>query len=287
MPRMPVGSASPAYFGVLDDFPYWNAVFELYRKDELQAAVDLLEKIGIGMYGDYAIPGDLLYLEAATSADSEIVRLGERLEIEIVRSQLPFPFDELAGEVVKTYGEVKDFFGSAAPRVDTLLTLLIEGSSIPTASLRDGYFTPKTDYGKICLPMPQDLAGLRVAFAVELTYQLAFETSSGLADLWFMEAVTATMGLPSEPVEPRWHSVSDLDRILCSDSDEESQVEAVRSARRQCRTLGDRLLSMHGPEGIVRCLTKHHGHLAGRPTEHAMRAVYGMSPDELLLTRRS
>src|ERR1044072_3565283 len=281
-PRMPVGSASPAYIGVLDEFPYWNAVFDLYRRDEVQPAVELLEKIGIGMYGDYSVPGDIIYLEAATSADSEIIRVTDHLEIEVIREQLQFDFDTFAKAIATEYPRVCDFFGVLTPPVDTLLTVLLEKAEIPTAALRDGYTTPKSSYGKICLPNSGSIDALVEGFARCLLYQFGFEASSGLSDLWLLEATNALRKPDLAGGTVNFTEAEELDHAIANVGDGDEDLKRVWLARKACWIIGDYLLKIGPPDKLIRCLADHREHIAGNATGHTLHKTYGMYGKEIL-----
>lgn len=278
---MPVGSASPAYLGVLDEFPYWNAVFDLYRRDELQPAAELMEKLGIGMYGDYAIVGDIIFLEAATSSESEIIRVSDHLEIEVIPGQLEFAFDDLAKVVEGAYRLTRDKFGVTVPPVDTLLTLLVKEGQVPTAALRDGYFTPKQSYGKICLSATNSVEDIAMAFSHELAYQFAFEITRGLSDLWLLEAATALVGDSKPGDTRRLPDSGELDRTLCLQEDDDAALAEVRRAREDCRQVGAYLLSQGQAQKFVSCLAAHREHLVGNVTGHALHETYGMYTKEV------
>jgi len=288
--RAAVGTVSPGYLGFVDEFPYWNAVFELYRKDQVKQAVDLMEKIGIGMYADYATAGDIIYLEAATGDDSEIIRVADRLEVECIREQLPFAFDDLGHRLYIEYGEVRSTFGETAPEVDTLLSLLMSDAAIPTAIWRDGYFTPKTPYGKICLPMPQSIDRVLETFRRGLVYQFAFEASAGQADLWLLEAATVLVGsLPSPSSLP--DDEGQLNRALFELDDTPAAIEHLGASRGCCHRIGNFLLDHGGPAQLVKCIEYHsvesHDFGVGRMTDKSLKATYGMCFDELLAALKS
>jgi hypothetical protein len=283
--RASVGLVSPGAFGIVDEFPYWNSVFELYADDNLKEATALMDQIGVGMYADYATPGDFIYLEAATSEDSEIIRIDDSLEVEVIQEQLPFTFDALAEQVRSAYKHVRSQFGSRAPASATLLTLVVQDAVIPTAAFRDGYITFKKMYGKICLPMPQDLSQIARGFRRGLIYQYGMELSAAQADLWLLEAATSITedgGLESPGA---WLDPQPLDRALLEESDTREGFARLAAGRWQCRQIAEFLLQKGGSGNLVSCLAEHAKKSSfpgfGTITSRAMKATYGFSLDRL------
>lgn len=283
--RIPVGVISPGGLGILDQFPYWNAIFNLYRDENLDKAMAVVEEIGIGTYGDYALPGDFVFLEAATSADSEIIRLGEHLEVEVIREELPFSFDELASALLGAYKTVAQSFEQIAATVNTLATLLIKDGTIPTACFHDGYFTPKNAYGKICIPMPNGLGAIATTFTRGLVYQFGFEASDGQAEIWLLEA--AQVLIEDKPVEmpPVWNSPKDLGLALNQEEDTPEAFDRLAEAKSQCRKIGHYLVARGGSDRLVQCLLEHRA-LSGSPGhgsigDRTLKSIYGLDSEGL------
>ncbi|MFI5385614.1 MAG: hypothetical protein ACHQ50_05775 [Fimbriimonadales bacterium] len=283
--RAPIGVVSPGNYGVLDEFHYWNAVLGLYRQDDLQGAIQVMDRIGIGMYGDYGMAGDIVYIEAATGEVSEIVRINERFEVECIRAQLPFAFDDLGNRLASAYSHVRSIFGDSTPPIDTLLTLLFTWATIPTATWRDGYFTPKTRYGKICLPMPQDLDVIEAGFRRELMFQFAFEASAGEAEPWLLEAATMMDGGSVAGPASKLLFGESLNRTLYQESDSPEAFEMLSEAQDQCHRLGRTMLAFGGAERLVKCLEEcaraAQSPGLGTITKRAIKAAYGLSFEDL------
>jgi hypothetical protein len=279
--RAAVSDVSPGALGIVDEYPYWNRVFQLYGEERLQEAVEVMSQLGIGMYGDYSISGDVVYIEAATSEESEIVRINEHLELECIREQLPFEFDTLGHQLDSAYSRVRAVFEAPDSIRDTLLTLFLKDAAIPTAAWRDGYFSPKTQYGKICLPMPQDVDAILAAFGRGLAYQFAYEMSSRQAENWVLEAATllASPEPTSIPV-PKWLNEFDLNVALAPIDGTELSTQKLAEARTQTHRIGKYLLGHGGSAQFVRFLDEHTRAYEtagiGSATERATKSTYRM-----------
>lgn len=285
--RAPVGIVSPGYLGVLDEFPYWNAVFDLYRKDRLDEALLVMKDLGIGMYGDYGMAGDFIYLEGITSDESEIIRLGDRLEMEVIRGQLPFPYEELTLLANATYDEVRLIGGGALEKTDTCITVLVKGGEIPGASWRDGYYTPKEPYGKICLPMPGVLPKVMTGMKRGLAYNLAFQIAGGQASLWLLEAFASVVTGSTGSHPPMWLSPDQLDVALIEMDDSDEAIARLAYARAQSAAVGKYLSGHGGVDGILHCLSLHRpSRTPSIATRHAVEKAYSMSPKELYVATR-
>jgi hypothetical protein len=271
--RPAVGVVSPGYLGIRDEYPYWNAVFDLYRQDDLEGAVKVVGRIGSGIYADYAIAGDIVWLEAETASEGEIIRIRERCEVEIVRTGEP-DVKELLARIGTSYDEVLALFGPAHITRELLMTVFQQGRSIPTAQWRDGYFTPKRDYGKICLPASFDQTALKRA----LVFAFAYELSSGFAALWLLEAATALLDLPL-PAQPSRLNERELERTLGRLYGEGDPEEELHHARAQAQTIGHKLLARGGAEKLVALLQNHKPSESKlKSTDAAIRRTYGDSP---------
>jgi|GEM_PF-4731303 len=288
--RLPADALSPAAFGVLDEHPYWNAIFDLYRQDELKRAVEVMEKIGIGTCADYAIAGDIIYLEAATSDASEIVRIDEHLEVECIREQLPFPFDELGQRLAGMAPGLRNVFEHFPRKIDTLLTLLVNEATLPAACWRDGYFTPKELYGKICMPMPRDVDSILAGFTRGLVYQYAFEATARRSEFWLLEAATALDAEPGKPTSIKWLDPDSLSRALAEMGESQPAIDHYAVAQRQCSRIGHYLIAKQGASRFVDMLIEHERLSAepglGSVTDRALKKVYGLSTADLFATAR-
>jgi hypothetical protein len=139
-------------FGIADDAAFWNVVLRFYDEDRLEAAQDVLDKLGDGVSGG-------VYLNLVRLVESELYTrvhgarkaLAAWVDLEYLPHELEPSIGAIGQALMQVLdGERRRFAWKGSDRV--LVTLMSADKDAPWATARFGYCAQKSDYYKICIP---------------------------------------------------------------------------------------------------------------------------------------
>lgn len=200
------------YFGA-HDWEQWQAAYQLYIDDRVEAALEIAIEIGVGFRAEKLPFFTMLEAEAATAAKSEVYRASDWLTIEWCPSEVAAPIDEVATIALNACETIARKFNwvHGIPTVITILTLESD------QGYRLGYETPKTSYEKICVAGDSlSTAFFPTLLAHEYGHVIAENLSFSKIPTWLSEGC-AMWGAEQLTKNPwNWLSAGDLESAFRS-----------------------------------------------------------------------
>jgi len=176
-------------FGITDDAAFWSVVYALYDEDKLDAAQDVLDKLGDGVRG-------VTYLSLVRLVESEFHtrRTGTRkdltdwIKIEYIPGEQEPSIEAISHAVVQLLQAERQRFGWQGPD-KVLITLLSAEKDAPWATARFGYCAQKADYYKICIPFHATVDPHRFVNVLqhEFAHVISLSQSKGRVSSWMGE----------------------------------------------------------------------------------------------------
>lgn len=283
-----VGAVGPSALGIPSDHGYWTQVFKAYQEDEVGVAIALAGNLGEGGQGEYAPFTAVLAAEAASTADTQIFAVTDEIEVETTGID-----DDLFTSIREARDRVWSILAPGVPRRPALVTFLSQGSYLPFPTMREGYFAPKMEYGKICLPSElwATSEALAVALRAQFASQVVWETTHANADLWVYESATSFVDADRSGPIREYLAPQELSHALMEESDEDDGLARLSSALAQASKIGRFLLLQFGEKAFSEFLAAHvpkgfFGSLresrADKPlTPEAAQKVYSLSDTEI------
>jgi hypothetical protein len=279
---------------VAADSPFWDAALDKYLEDEVEEALALVRRRGIGVGGEYGRWFRVFDAEATTRSRSRMRDIEQGLVLEYVPGEALYVLEKLVQCVADGCKAVATRFGAdlSAP---TLVSVLAEETDGPWAVSPYGYCIEKDPYYKICLPayLLDDLDEAQMAVAHEYAHVICLELADGQTPRWLEEAISMLVehGEDLEEAPKAWLSPADLESLLQTPSDDELLEDRMWDAYQQCGLIGRHLYQLGGDESIAKLLTRHTDEgmmrnlklaLFGKTrVDEAVRETYGISVAEL------
>ena len=279
---------------VAADSPFWDAALEKYLEDDVEEAMALIRRKGIGVGGEYGRWFRVFEAEATTRSRSRVKSLGDEITLEFVPAEALSILDQLSRRMIVGCTKVaKRFqFSMDAP---CRVAVLAEETDGPWAVSPYGYCIEKEPYYKICLPayLLDDLEEAEMAVAHEFAHVICMELADGHAPRWLEEAISMLVeyGDDADDRPENWLSPADLESLLQTPSDDELLEDRMWEAYQQCGVLGRYLQSIGGDKGIAELLVRHTDEgmfknlklaIQGKArVDAAVHEVYGISVDAL------
>ena len=279
---------------VAADSPFWDAALERYLEDEVEDAMALIRRKGIGVGGEYGRWYRVFDAEATTRSRSRVKMLGDGITLEYVPAEALSILDQLSIRVIEGCTNVAKRFRFAMD-APCRVAVLAEETDGPWAVSPYGYCIEKEPYYKICLPayLLDDLEEAEMAVAHEFAHVICMELADGHAPRWREEAISMLVehGDDAEDRPETWLSPSDLESLLQTPSDDELLEDRMWEAYQQCGVLGRYLQSIGGDQKIADLLMRHTDEgmfrnlklaIQGKVrVDAAVQEVYGISVDTL------
>lgn len=176
-------------YGSVGDAGEWRLVLQAYDADDVETALRMANRLGVGATAGYEGLIRLIEAEALTRQRGERSNVNGWLEIEHIPEETVGGV-ELGPVALESCEEVACRFGYK-PLARTLITILSIEADAPWAVARFGYMTPKNEYSKVCVP--HSAAHSSVAFREVVSHEYAHvvvrELTDGKAPRWLNEAV--------------------------------------------------------------------------------------------------
>jgi len=285
------------------DTPHWEAAFEHYYQDRMDAAFFEIEDHGVGEGAELLRWYRVIEAEAVTRQKSETIEVTSWLSLEFVPEQLMGLESEMAQRTLESCDEVAKRIGWTHS-VKTLLSILAEETDAPWAANPYGYCVSKEPYEKICLPnyLVDDPVEFCQAVAHEYAHVISTDVADEYAPRWVEEAVSVL-------VERRfdrgtwstfcnnpgtWLAERDLEAVLTDRTDEEGKKDDIWRAYQQAGWIGRYLASLRGESTLGEFLREIANEspavnlirsIKGRDrTDYALKHVYGLSKKMLFDT---
>lgn len=284
-----IGAVAPSAIGIPNQYGVWNQVFSAYHADNLGAALDLAEQLGIGPQGEYGPFLAMLDAEVAAGLDSNIYQLAPALEFEVDEQFLPEPG---LGVAISVMREAVPLAAQALPEpaLPLLISALVPETQLPSLAFSKGYYVVKKEKGKLCLPAdsfdePERLGRrLRRGFA----YHVGATRTGDTADAWLLEAMTTLVdaGLRTRH-ENAWLDEVRMNLIL-EGCDEPDDLERWQQARWQAALIGFSVFRGHNEAGIAELLDAHLKTnlstafaVMRSPTREALQSAWGREMEQM------
>jgi hypothetical protein len=291
-------------YGAAGEYAAWQAVQDAYKADRLEEAFDAAKGLGAGIAGFGLYTFRMIEAEQFTRTQSHIAPIAEGLDLEIVEDEVP-DRPVLTVAVTDALREASTALG-IHPVTPILVTLLAAAANTPWTPGRHGFCMAKIGFTKICLPFDllEDRRELALALRHEFSHALARDAAAGLCPMWLDEAVAMVVG---EGPAPRaatlfrhgslpWLTEAKLDGAFRADRESDGGRSAVWAAYQQSALLGAHLVKAGGLALLGRTLEAHVGNpwdrfwslvRNERPTDRALRTVYGYPTRELFRRTRT
>ena len=280
----------------LSEAAHWEAAFEHYQWDRLEAAYDLIREHGVGEMGTLLRHYRLIEAEMITRQKSRVLQVNEWLTLEYVPKDVMGLEAQLGVKVVRGCNEIASRLGWTHGQ-PTRIAILAEETDADWSTYPYGYCATKEPYEKICLPnyLLDEPDEFHSAVAHEYAHVISSNLSDGNAPRWLEEAVSvlAEGGIDEEIAgefrdgKCEWLSPDALEKLLESRGDDELVVALVLRAYQQSGWIGRYLCSIGGDAGLRKLLIEHANdkvltnlklRFMGRDrVDGAMREVYGQS----------
>ena len=301
----------------------WRVVLDQYYKEELSAAFQLAEEIGVGAFGIALQWFRLIEAEYRTTEHSTVESLEPGLELEFVPGEVA----ELVHLRLLVRDDVRAVCGRLGidERPPCRVTVLASESDAPWATSPFGYCIEKVPFVKVCLPhhLLDDHDRMREAVRHEYAHVLTVGIGRGHVPRWLSEAISTLVegdsaGMPVPVSAPRWFSPSEIgevftrvhmpagrrwvSRVMGSDwaSSELNTLQArgslLTDAYSQCTIIGRYLGTQFGEASVGRLLaqigredlgTVVRSRILGQdPVKIAIKRVYGLTIDQLFEAAR-
>jgi hypothetical protein len=241
----------------------WEMVLHAYDEDDLDAAMHLVARLGIGHAGHALFTVRMIEAEYASTQGARLFPLGPEAELElearfedIVATYLKMQWEEATENVRERLGLALD------PPVR--LTLLVPEVDAPWTPGRHGFCVQKNPYFKICLPaaLLNDEPELDEAIRHEYTHAVAGFLAEEHLPTWLHEALAMRMGgsishdyregLRAGRID--WMDPDELEGAFEADRETDEGATLIREAYQQSRVLSDYLCSLRGESGLGECL---------------------------------
>lgn len=279
------------------DHAAWKAAFEHYYWDRMQEAWALIEESGVGeasyLLGSYR----LLEAEWITRRQSEIERVNEWMQFELVPEELGQKAADLHALTLDACEDVARRLGWTHS-AQTLVSILAAEVDRPWATNPYGYCVDKFPYEKICLPfhLANDPGQYFQAAAHEYAHVVSLNLSLGRAPRWLSEAISVLVERPLDRYALKqfrsgrwtWNEPSELEGMFNVNSEDR---EGVWMAYQQAGLIGRYLASLGGERNLALLLKEHANEgfwrnmrriLRGTTrTDVALRKVYGFGEHAL------
>ena len=295
------GLLPPAVWGMsrATNRPKWRVALKLYERDQVSEAYDVAFGAGVGDFGQFATALGIIEAEARTSNQSEITRVSDWMEVELVRNEQRRPASELGAiaqdAIQKVWSKIGLRTGDA-----TMLTLLANDIVLPTFVDPTGYVVAKRSYVKYCLPAiaAEDDQRLHTQIQMLAACHAAGVISSYMAPPWLIGATEAVSDVAVTKEArygfcsggTKWSEPTHLNSKLLGQSLGANPVQAALDSLDQAVLIGRYLieqkgiktfrdlLSYHSPASIF-----HHFILllSNDPTRDACKKLYGFAPEYL------
>ena len=282
------------------DTPHWEAAFEHYYQDRLEAAFDEIKEHGVGEGADLLCWYRVIEAEALTRSKSETITVAPWLTLEFFPEQLMGFEHEMGQRTLSACDEVAKRIGWEHS-IRTHLSILAEETDAPWAANPYGYCVSKEPYEMICLP--NYLVDDPIEFGQAVAHEYAHVISTNIADeyapRWVEEAISVLVERRFDKKTWRmfcdlpemWLSERELEFVLTDRSDDDGSKEEIWRGYQQAGWLGRYLAHLRGDLSLGEFLreianespsTNILRSIKGQDrTENALRQVYGLSKREL------
>ncbi|MDR3689482.1 MAG: hypothetical protein P4L46_08900 [Fimbriimonas sp.] len=283
------------------DTPHWEAAFDYYYQDQVEAAFAEVTESGVGEGADLLRWYRVIEAEFVTRKKSRTIDVTPWLQMEFVPDQLMGLEEELAQRTLAACDEVAQRIGWSHGS-QTLLSILASETEAPWAANPYGYCVSKEPYEKICLPnyLVDDPLEFGQAVAHEYAHVISTNIADEYAPRWVEEAVSVLVerrfdrGTWSDfkADRTRWLSERELEFALTDRTeDEEARKEEIWNAYQQAGWIGRYLAELKGENSLGAFLREIANEspvanilrsFRGQDrTDRALRQVYGVSKREL------
>lgn len=292
-------AGAPTMWGLVDDYPFWNAVIQLYDEDKLEGAFEVANRLGDGREGRGIYFYRLIEAEYALRRNGLVKELAPSLSLEYMPSEQEHRVDWLMGATAHVLDEMRTRLNWTGEE-KVWVSVLPEQYDFAFASNRFGYCAQKTDFYKICLPA--HAAADPTLFGVTLAHELAHVVSLSLSKQrltkWLGEGFSVFISgegdnrsrvaflnkpqlwLAPRELESQFGPGVDLDSLPKWLAYQQAGWVVRYAAKLQGIPGLMRLLEFHGDESFwhnMKVLA-----LERSRTGDAIQEVYGMSEEELM-----
>ena len=295
------GLLPPAVFGVSrgTSRPKWRVALKLYEQDQIVEAQTVAQEAGAGDLAQFATALGIIDAEARTSAESEITRVSEWMEVERIPDQQRRPSREL-GAIAED--AIRKVWAKIGMRIGEpiMITFLAEDVVLPTFVDPTGYVVVKRSYTKYCLPASATEDDPRLSTQVQMlaACHAAGYLSNYMAPPWLICAAEALSDIAVTKESrygfcsggTKWSEPSQLNAKLLGQSLGENPVQATMDSLDEAVLIGHYLLEKKGIKTFRDCLTYHSPAsiiqyfvllLSNDATRDACKKLYGFAPEYL------
>jgi len=295
------GLLPPAVWGMSrgTNRPRWRVALKLYDRDQVTEANEIAREAGAGDIAQFATALGVIDAEARTSSSSEITRVSDWMEVELIAKEQ----NRTAAEIgTAAEAAIKSVWSRIGLRTGdpTLITFLAEDVVLPPFLEPTGYVVVKRPYVKYCLPAraTEEDQRLNVQLQMLAACHAAGSVSSYMAPPWLIcasEALTdiaiskeARYGFCSGGI--KWREPSQLNGRLLGQNLLDNPVQSALNSLDQAVLVGRYLLEQKGIKAFRDLLSYHSPAsvfqhfvllLSNDPTRDACKKLYGFAPEYL------
>lgn len=258
-----------------------------YDEDRVEAALALLDSMGA------SFGGASLGFRATVAGEVGAKRYGPPRPEGPDLDMEPDPGDSDAALVRTTLDEIQQRFGPAGKPVR--VAFLPSEADAPWHGARYGYYVPKTEHDKVCVPgaLLFDPEELRRTLLHEFAHLVVQNRTEGRAPKWLHEGVAQLAeGRPVRPAQGQAWTAATLDAAFEADRRADGGWRRAGEAYDASLRMVARLHTLKGDDGLCHLLDAFTDNsvlanlriLAGAldPSDEALRQIYTLSLTELL-----